>query len=233
MLGIGGQVFHFRTEAFGIAEADFVVAEDLQHLVAGSGGAEGGGDIGAELLLAVAELIEEHAFAVAGLRPDFHFDVRADAGDVERGVAEVDLHRFAGDDDRLVLGGAEFDFAGLDELAHLVVDFAAQDEGIRVFGFLAEDLIDFLEGFGVAFLIHQHLGAGVADFFAELLVGELHEVVEFGHGGTEILRNPVHGDRAEGGCEMDSVPSYSAASATLRYQARAVGRAPLRKARSA
>ena len=199
-VGIGGKVFHFRAETLRVTEADFVLAEDLQDLVAGGGRAERGGDFGAEFLLAVAELIEEDALAVAGFRPDFHLDVGADAGNVEGRVAEVDLHRLAGDDDRLVLGGAEFDLAGLDELAHLEMDFPAQDEGVRVFRFLAEDLLDFLKGFGETFLIHQHLGACVTDLFAEFLVGELHQVVELGHGRAEIFRDAIHGDGAEGGC---------------------------------
>ena len=199
-VGIGGEVFHLRAEAFRVAEADLVVAEDLQDFVVGGGWAEGGGHIGAEFLFAVAELVEEDALAVAGFRPDFHFDVGTDAGDVEGGVAEIDLHDLAGDDDGLVLRRAEFDLAGLDEFAHLVVDFSAQDEGVGVLRILAEDLFDFLKRLGEAFLIHQNLGAGVADFFSEILVGELHQVVELGHGGAEIFRDAIDGDGAEGGC---------------------------------
>ena len=89
-------------------------------------------------------MIEKNGFTIAGFRPDFHFDIRADAGDIERGVAEIDFDRFTGDDDGFFLGRAEFDFAGLDEFAHFEVDFSAEDECVRVFGFLAEDLFDFL-----------------------------------------------------------------------------------------
>ena len=83
-----------------------------------------------------------------------------------------------------------------------IVDFPAKDQGVRMLGFLAQDVFDFIKCLGVAFLIHEHLGAGVADVFAELRVLQRHQFVELGHRGSEILGNPVHRDRAERGDQV-------------------------------
>ena len=69
-----------RVTALGVAKTDFILPEDLQRLVIRHRGAEGGGDFRPEVLLAVAQLVKHDPFAVAGLRPDLHFDIRPDTG---------------------------------------------------------------------------------------------------------------------------------------------------------
>ena len=108
-------------------------------------------------------MVKHEAFFVAGLRPDLDLDVGADAGHPQGRVAQVDLHRLAGDDDRVVLRGAELDLAGLDQFAHLVVDLAAQDQRVGMFCLLAQDGFDLVEAFFVTLLIHENLGARVAN----------------------------------------------------------------------
>ena len=47
--------------------------------------------------------------------------------------------------------------------SHLVVDLAAQDQRVGMFCLLAQDGFDLVEAFFVTLLIHENLGARVAN----------------------------------------------------------------------
>ena len=63
----------------------------MENLVTGCWRAEGGWQFGAELVLAVAERVEQHALGVAGLGADLDLDIGTETGDTEGWVAQVDF----------------------------------------------------------------------------------------------------------------------------------------------